>query len=76
MDSFSSSCRCGDNAVPVGWVGWLAGVGWLVDVGGVVHACAHVCTPHSVLFSPAQRPARGSWPSATGKVQVAHPIDG
>jgi len=33
-------------------------------------------SPHSVLSEPAQRPARGSSPGATGRVAGAHPIDG
>ena len=34
----------------------------------------HVCSPHSVLALPAQRPARGSSPSATGLVQGQQPM--
>ena len=32
--------------------------------------------PHSVFAVPAQRPLRGSAPSATRAVQVRQPIDG
>ena len=35
----------------------------------------HVCSPHSVLSWPAQRPALASSPSATGRVQGAQPIE-
>ena len=35
----------------------------------------HVCSPHSVLSWPAQRPALASSPSATGRVHGAQPID-
>ena len=35
----------------------------------------HTCKPHSVLPVPAQRPSRGWWPSGTGTVVGAHPID-
>ena len=34
------------------------------------------CRPHSVLLRPAHRPARGSCPSATGRVQGMQPMDG
>ena len=37
---------------------------------------AHWCSPHSVFSSLAQRPERGSAPSATFAVHGAHPIDG
>jgi len=37
---------------------------------------AQMWIPHSVLAVPAQRPLRGSAPSATRAVQVRHPIDG
>ncbi len=45
------------------------------------HACHfgrpyQVWRPHSVLSSPAQRPARGSSPGATRRVQGSQPIDG
>ena len=33
------------------------------------------CSPHSVLPVPAQRPSRGWWPSGTGTVVGAHPMD-
>src|SRR5699024_11461929 len=71
--------------------GRQSGAGPLVDSGvgdsgvvdsgvvgpGVVDVVdAHVWRPHSVLFVPAQRPARGSSPSATGRVQGWHPIEG
>src|SRR5699024_7500933 len=51
---------------------------WGVDAGVVDVSVvdAHVWSPHSVLFVPAQRPARGSSPSATGRVQGWHPIEG
>ena len=48
------------------------GVGVVVVLG----VDAHVWSPHSVLVDPAQRPARGSSPSATGRVQGWQPIDG
>ncbi|MDQ3503733.1 MAG: GNAT family N-acetyltransferase [Actinomycetota bacterium] len=34
------------------------------------------CRPHSVFAEPAQRPARGSSPGATRRVQGAQPMDG
>jgi hypothetical protein len=37
---------------------------------------AHRCNPHSVLALSAQRPARWSSPSATGRVHGQQPIDG
>ena len=37
---------------------------------------AHVCSPHSFLLCPAQRPARGSSPESTRLVHGPHPIDG
>ena len=37
---------------------------------------AQMWIPHSVLAVPAQRPLRGSAPSATLTVQVRQPIDG
>ena len=37
---------------------------------------AHRWIPHSVLPVPAQRPARGSSPGATGLVHGAQPIEG
>lgn len=37
---------------------------------------AQLWIPHSVLAVPAQRPLRGSPPSATLTVQVRQPIDG
>ena len=36
---------------------------------------AHVCNPHSILEVPDQRPARGSSPGATARVQGAQPMD-
>src|SRR5699024_8601132 len=56
--------------------GRQSGAGPVVDAvdAGVVDA--YVWSPHSVLFVPAQRPARGSSPSATGRVQGWHPIEG
>ena len=37
---------------------------------------AHVCSPHSVLALPLQRPARLSSPGATGRVHGQHPMLG
>ncbi len=37
---------------------------------------AHECSPHSVLASPAQRPARGSSPGSTRRVHGWQPMDG
>ncbi len=34
------------------------------------------CSPHSTFSWPAQRPARGSSPGITCRVQCVHPIDG
>src|SRR5690606_37353769 len=36
----------------------------------------HRWIPHSVLLSPAHRPARGSSPGATRRVHGRHPIEG
>ena len=41
--------------------------------GGCV--TGHVCRPHSTLSLPDQRPARGSSPSATGRVHGAQPME-
>ena len=38
--------------------------------------CHEACNPHSVFELPAQRPLRGSAPSAGRDVHGAHPIDG
>ena len=47
------------------------------DVGRdrAVDESGHVCSPHSVLARPDQRPARGSSPSATARVHGAHPME-
>ena len=47
------------------------------DVGRdrAVDESGHVCSPHSVLARPDQRPARGSSPSATARVQGAQPME-
>ena len=45
---------------------------------GIVQVARHqfaTCSPHSDLSRPAQRPARGSSPSATGRVVGAQPIE-
>ena len=34
------------------------------------------CSPHSVLAKPDQRPARGSSPGRTGRVQCVQPMEG
>ena len=56
-------------------LGWLGGAGavWIV---GVVPVGTPGWRPHSVLAKPAHRPARGSCPGATGRVQGAQPIEG
>ena len=36
---------------------------------------AQTCNPHSVFPVPAQRPSRGLWPSGTGTVVGAQPIE-
>jgi hypothetical protein len=36
---------------------------------------SQTCSPHSVLFLPAQRPARGSSPGAVARVHGAQPIE-
>ena len=41
----------------------------------VLVPCHQVCSPHSTLSVPDQRPARGSSPSATGRVVGAQPMD-
>ena len=51
-----------DSVVPDGW--------WLGSVGG------HWWMPHSVFWDPAQRPLRGSSPSATRWVHGQQPIEG
>ena len=40
-----------------------------------LRSSAQVWMPHSVLLLPAQRPARGSSPGATGRVHGAQPIE-
>ncbi len=53
-------------------------LGWQRLLGGAAggqRRRAHVCSPHSVLFFPAQRPALGSSPGATALVQGAQPIE-
>src|SRR5687768_8551449 len=46
-------------------------------LGGLLgYESAHTCSPHSVLLVPAQRPARGSSPGATLRVQGWQPMDG
>ncbi len=69
--------RAGDRRVRGGAGGSTGGgarcVGRQVDGR---HARPHTWSPHSVLSSPAQRPALGSSPGATRRVHGWQPIDG
>ena len=50
-------------------------LGGCLNCRGRPHHGGHWCNPHSVLARPDQRPARGSSPSATGRVHGSHPME-
>ena len=50
------------------------GAGSIIEIN--LPVCSRVCSPHSVLLNPDQRPARASSPGRTLLVQCVQPILG